>query len=270
MPNDALTGLLAADLRETAVRSRRTTNGPRVAAVLAGGFGTRLRSVVNDRPKILAPAAGRPFVAWVLDWLARAGVETCLICGGYRAAEVHSALGGRFADMELVHLVEATPLGTGGAIRDALEYVASHELLVVNGDSICPAEIGTLWHVHSDRHARGTMLLATVADRSRFGAVEVGPHGEVRSFSEKSQAAGPGLINAGVYVLDRGVVEEIPPGRPCSLEREVFPRLIGQGLYGCPTSAGFLDIGVPEDYAQAPEFLARLTVHTGRRDVPRT
>lgn len=228
------------------------------AAVLAGGLGTRLRAAVADRPKVLANVSGRPFVAYLLDQLADAGVRRVVLCTCYRADQVKAALGLAYRDLQLIYSEEGSPLGTGGALRLALPALTTKCTLVMNGDSFCETDLGQLKAWHDEHQAAGTILLARVADTSRFGSVEMNEQSRVTAFREKSGGGGPGWINAGIYLLRRELLEGIPSGRSVSLERDVFPSWIGRGLYGFRSPEGrFLDIGTPESYAEAEHFLAR-------------
>lgn len=226
------------------------------AVILAGGIGSRLRSVVADRPKVLAAVNGRPFITYLLDQLADAGVASVVISTGYMADKVEAELGPAFRNVRLAYSRECDPLGTGGGLRLALDSTRAATLLVLNGDSYCAADIKALLEFHAAKRATATLTLARVADSSRFGRVETDVTDSVCSFVEKGGPQGPGWINAGIYCLNREVIEEIPTGRPVSLEREVFPKLIGNSLYGFQSDGRFLDIGTPESYAAAERFFA--------------
>jgi D-glycero-alpha-D-manno-heptose 1-phosphate guanylyltransferase len=231
------------------------------AFVLAGGLGTRLRSVVSDRPKVLALVAGRPYLAHLLDQLADAGVRRAVLCTGYRADQVRATFGIRYRELDLSYSEEDQPLGTAGALRLALPQADSEILLVLNGDSYCAADLSAFWRFHAGHRPQGSsasLVLTEVANTLRFGRVEVNSHGVVTRFLEKGDTAGPGLINAGVYLLDRSLVEPVPTGQPVSLERDLYPNWIGRGLYGCATASEFIDIGTPESYAVADRFFHSL------------
>jgi NDP-sugar pyrophosphorylase family protein len=220
--------------------------------ILAGGRGTRLQSVPGDVPKPLRPVNGRPFLSYLVDQVRGAGARRIILSLGYRP----DAFGDFSAREGLEVSVESSPLGTGGGLRTALPLLRSDTLVAMNGDSYAAVDLGLLAALHRRRKARATMLLAEIADASRYGRVEIDEDGSVLSFSEKGEA-GPGLINAGVYVLQRAVVAEIPPGRAVSLERETFPSLIGTGFFGEPGSFAFMDIGTPESYAASSEFFQK-------------
>lgn len=231
------------------------------AVILAGGLGTRLRSVVSDRPKVLAEVGGRPFLELLLDQVAAAGIRRTILCTGYLGDQVETRLGPSYKDVALLYSREAEPLGTGGALRLALPKIASPAVLVLNGDSYCDWDADDLYGAHRRSRAQATMLLVRVSDARRFGRVVVDGSGRIVRFTEKSDDPSPALINAGIYLLARGIIERLEPGKPLSLEREVFPTLIGHGLYGHPTRGQLWDIGIPEAYAEAgielPERLSR-------------
>jgi len=226
------------------------------AAILAGGLGTRLRSVVADRPKVLAGIRGRPFLAFLLDQLADAGLRNAVLCTGYMGHEVRAAFGDSHRGVRLAYSQEPAPLGTGGAIRLAAEQLASPSALVLNGDSYCQLDVGAFWADHCAAGSRATLALVRVDDASRFGQVELDPSHRILRFEEKGARTGAGWINAGMYLIDRQWIEAIPAGRAVSLEREVFPGWIDRGLRGWPGSGPFLDIGTPESYREADRFFA--------------
>jgi D-glycero-alpha-D-manno-heptose 1-phosphate guanylyltransferase len=225
------------------------------AVVLAGGFGTRLRSVVSDRPKVLAPVAGRRFVAYLLDQLADAGFQQTIVCTGHLGDQVREAFGNRWRKLQLRYSQEPEPLGTAGALRYALDSFPMDEMLVLNGDSFCEVDLRALAELHHSRRAAATIAVTEVPDAGRYGGVKIDAAGAVSSFAEKG-TAGPGLINAGVYALDRQFVASIPSGIEVSLERDCFPQIIGKGLYAHRVDGRFLDIGTPDSFAAAQNLLA--------------
>jgi len=229
------------------------------AAVLAGGLGTRLRPAVADRPKVLAPVLGRPFVAHLLDSLVAAGVRRIVLLTGWRGDEVRRALGDRHGDAELAYSEEPAPLGTGGALRRAAAVLDSSPILLLNGDSYFGADLGAFAAFHRRRCADASLALTRVADAGRYGRVDASPAGRVTAFAEKAAGGGPGWVNAGVYLIRRRLVEEIPPGRPLSLERDLLPAWAATwAVYGRKAAGPFLDVGTPESYAAAGDFFAAL------------
>jgi len=223
-------------------------------AVLAGGLGTRLRSVVNDRPKVLAPVRGRPFLAYILDQLARAGLAEVVLLTGYQAEQVRASFGECHGSVHLTYSPEPEPLGTGGATRYALSRFSRPAVLLMNGDSYCDVDLSAFLDSHRVQRAQISMVVSRVADTSRFGRVNLDPGGRVAGFEEKG-ASGAGWINAGIYLLELPVIARIPPGRPVSLERDVLRFATGQAGFRAFGSRGkFLDIGTPESFQEAEEF----------------
>jgi D-glycero-alpha-D-manno-heptose 1-phosphate guanylyltransferase len=224
------------------------------AVVLAGGLGTRLRSVLSDRPKALALIHGRPFLAYLFDQLINAGIFRVVLCLGFGSRQIRECFGESYRGLCIVHSEEPTPLGTAGALRLALPILRSNPVLVINGDSYCEVDLESFWTSHQKRRASVSMVLARVPDTDRFGRIELGARDAVISFQEKGNTSGDGLINAGLYLIDRALIDEIPADISCSLEREIFPSWIGRGFYGFATTAKFLDIGTPEAYASSEAF----------------
>jgi NDP-sugar pyrophosphorylase family protein len=232
------------------------------AAILAGGLGTRLRRVVPDRPKVLADVGGRPFLAYLLDALAERHVRRVVICTGYRAGQVREALGSTFRGMALAYSQEETPLGTGGALRQALPLLASDDVLVMNGDSYCRVDVGEFLRFHRSlpHPPVASIVVVQVRDAGRFGRVLFDRSGRITAFEEKKRSAGGGWVNAGLYLLSRNRISEIPADTEVSLERELFPKWIGGGMHAWRSEGPFIDIGSPASYRKACSFF-RLPDH---------
>lgn len=223
-------------------------------AILAGGLGTRLREVVADKPKVLAEVNGRPFLTYLLDQLAGAGIRRVVLCTGYLAERVTHVLGDHYYGIELLYSEETSPLGTGGALRLALPMLSSDPVLVMNGDSFCDADLSWFWKQHNNSMAKVSLTLAHVADVSRYGSVILASDNAITHFAEKGNQKREGLINAGIYLLARSVIESIPKGQAVSIEQAVFPSLIGYGLYGFSQAVQFIDIGIPADLSAATKL----------------
>lgn len=220
------------------------------AAILAGGLGMRLRSVVSDRPKVLAPVAGRPFLARLLDQLRAAGLREVSLLTGFAAEMIEAEFGDRYRGVKLSYSREPEPLGTGGALRLALPLLQGETILLLNGDSYCDANIGELLNGGGVL----TMTLTHVPDGSRYGRVIADESHRVLRFEEKNGIAEPAWINAGIYAIRRDAIEAIPAGRAVSLERDVLPEWVSRGVvFGVP-GGRFIDIGTPESFAAAEEF----------------
>ncbi|MBA2720936.1 MAG: NTP transferase domain-containing protein [Chloroflexi bacterium] len=227
------------------------------ALVLAGGLGTRLRSVVGAAPKALAPVGGRPFLHYLLAQLQRNGFDDVTVCTGYGADAVRSFVGsGATWGLRVDCSDEPQPLGTGGAIRLAIGRHPDKRFVVLNGDSFFDIVLADLIAAHEAMAGLVTLAACRLSAAGRFGTVDIGPDGDVRAFREKDQA-GPAEINAGVYVLERAAVEGLPAGTPISLERDIFPSLIAPDpatgrtgrLRATVYEAFFADIGIPADHA---------------------
>jgi NDP-sugar pyrophosphorylase family protein len=227
------------------------------AVILAGGRGTRLRSVLPHQPKVMAEFHGRPFLAYLLDQLVAGGVQKVVLCTGYRGEEIRTRLGDAYGPVPLTYSHEDEPLGTGGALRLALPVLDSDPVMVMNGDSLIEADLQDFLAWFLGRPAAAALLLTRVEDTARFGRVEVAGDGSITNFQEKG-VPGPGWINAGVYLLKKAVLELMEPRRFLSLEGDLLPTLVGQGLYGQRVAGKFIDIGTPESYAEGVEFLRRL------------
>jgi mannose-1-phosphate guanylyltransferase len=223
------------------------------ALVLAGGEGTRLRPLTYTTPKPVLPLAGRPFLSFMLDWLGRHGVDEVILSCGFLSGGVKSVLGDIYQGMRLRYLIEEEPLGTAGPVRLAYDAgVLEERLFVLNGDVLTDMDLTAELVQHGERGARATLALVAVDDTSSYGVVPTGEDCRVEAFLEKTGGAVPtNRINAGVYVIERDVAEEIDPGRAASFEREIFPRLVGDGLYGWLADGYWIDIGTPDRYLEA-------------------
>ena len=228
------------------------------AIILVGGEGRRLRPLTDTRPKPMMPLVDRPFVTHQLDQLRRFGVTNVIFSCGYRP----EALEGHFGDgsqigMRVRYVVDPMPLGTAGAIKNAEPLLSGARTLVLNGDVLTDLDISALVDQHESAQVSGTLALTPVEDPSRYGLVRLLADRRVEAFVEKPAAeelrpGEPYLINAGTYLLERDVLDAIPPGETCSIERDVFPGLAAAGrLAGFPSDSYWLDIGTPESYLQA-------------------
>jgi len=225
------------------------------AVLLVGGMGTRLRTVLPSTPKPLASLGEASFLHLLLRQLQIQGIRQVIMCTGYLADQIEREFGdGRDWDVSITYSRESQPMGTGGAVKLAQAYIGeAGEVLVMNGDSFTEVDFSDLFQFH--RAKRGLISLATVKvdNASRYGTLRVDSNNRVLAFLEKTGSDAPGLINAGVYVFDRAVLDHIPDGAS-SLERDVFPRTIQHGIYALSTKGVFIDIGTPEDYVRAQKL----------------
>lgn len=221
----------------------------REAIVLAGGFGTRLKKLVHNVPKPMAIVAGRPFLEILLDLLEKKGFERIILSIGFMGQQIKTHFGNSYHSMELVYVVEDEPLGTGGAIKLAMKQVRSDCVYVLNGDTFIDIEadeIETQWGIHR----RPIIIAREVPDTSRYGRLVVAS-GILTEFIEKKQA-GPGLVNAGCYLLNHMPNEAFPDIDKFSFEERCLGPGISRGEFDVFLVTGkFIDIGVPEDYIRA-------------------
>lgn len=225
------------------------------AIILAGGLGTRLREVVADVPKPLAPVAGRPFLARVLDMLAAQGLRCVVLATGHQGDVVEATLGHAWQGMALRYSRESKPLGTGGAIALAMTHITNDVCFVLNGDSWLELDYAAFDAATRGLGARLGVALAAVPDVARYGAVRVAGV-RIAGFAEKG-GKGPGLVNAGVYRVERGLLAGMPSGEAFSFERDVLvPAVAREAVAAFPQTRGFIDIGVPDDYRRAQERFA--------------
>lgn len=227
------------------------------AVILAGGLGTRLRSVVADKPKVLAEVRGRPFLTYLFDQVAQAGITRVVVCTGYLGEQICDAFGDSYETLDLRYSQEDSPLGTAGALRLALPMCLSEHILVMNGDSYCDAHLSTFYRWFRAHQAAAAIVANAVPDTARYGRIELEPDGRILEFVEKQSSGDAGWINGGIYLLPRDLLSTIPENAAISLEREIFPTWIRRGLYGYRNSGNFLDIGTPESYAAAEAFFSQ-------------
>ena len=236
------------------------------AIMLVGGLGTRLRSVVPSTPKVLASIGEKSFLELLVRQLRTQGIRHLVMCTGYLAEQVESKFGdGRNWDVSIEYSKEEMPLGTAGAVKLARRYLRDiPEFLVLNGDSFLEVDFQSLMAFHRAHDgAIATMAVLGVENASRYGTVHVDASGRVTGFTEKTGSETPGLVNGGIYIFGQSVLQCIPEG-PASLERDVFPGLLDQGVYAQEQHGMFIDIGTPVDYARAQELLRSLS-ETGTR-----
>jgi mannose-1-phosphate guanylyltransferase len=227
------------------------------ALILVGGEGTRLRPLTTTVPKPILPLANRPFITYMIEWLAAYGVDEVVLSCMFLSGDIRRVLGEReWKGTRLHYVEEPEPRGTAGAVKYA-EAVLGERFAVLNGDILTDFDLSALWRAHEETGARGTIALIEVEDPSAYGLVLTDSDGHVTDFVEKPQHAPPGgaFINAGAYVLEREVLAPLADDRPVSFEREVFPSLVGNGLFGFRAEGYWLDIGTPERYLEATRYL---------------
>ena len=230
----------------------------REAIVLAGGFGTRLQTVVSEVPKPMAPVAGKPFLQYILDYLIDQQVDHVVLAVGYLREVIIGEFGNAYKSLRLTYSIEEEPLGTGGGILQACQYTSSDQVFVINGDTFFHVDLAELADVHNTNNALLTVALKRMEKFDRYGTVDVNADGKIVGFLEKKYLD-EGLINGGVYCLNKDVFPADMPAR-FSFEKEILEKEIANGrIFGMRSEGYFIDIGIPEDYARAQIDFKSLT-----------
>jgi D-glycero-alpha-D-manno-heptose 1-phosphate guanylyltransferase len=230
------------------------------AIILAGGLGTRLREIISDLPKVLAPVNNRPFLDVILSFLNKCGcVQRVVIAVGYLADKVMKEYTDRHEyGFEILFSEEKELLGTGGAIGKALPYTKTEDVLALNGDSYVDVNIADLIETHKKKHAVMTIVLTEVENTSRYGRVKLNSEQRIVSFEEKTAGQAGDYINAGMYLFNRELFYSIQKNGTISLEKELLPIFLEKGVYGHITHGKFMDIGVPETYRMAKTYFQEI------------
>ncbi len=229
------------------------------AIILAGGFGTRLRKVLEDVPKPMAPINGRPFLEYQLNYLKSFGINRAVLSIGYLSHQIQSHFGSSFNGIEIVYAVEKTPLGTGGGIKLAYNELKTNEAVVVNGDTLFEVNIEDFFKLHRAKSSLFSLALRELDDVSRYGNVLINDENQIYKFAEKGSHHGEGLINGGVYIIHAEFFENTNLPKKFSMEKDVFESCYKKrNFYGFPFSNYFLDIGIPEDFEKAQDDFPKL------------
>jgi NDP-sugar pyrophosphorylase family protein len=242
------------------------------AMLVCGGAGLRLRSITGDVPKAMASIAGRPFLELLLRQLRRHGFQRVILAVGHREDVIRSHFGESAFGLQLAYSAESLPLGTGGALRKAVDVVKSDSLLIMNGDSYTDADLPKFVAAYRESKADASVLLIPADERDDCGTVLVSEGGRLVRFEEKQDSFHAPYFNAGVYMMSRQLLYEIPPGLEISVERELLPRWLKQGkdITGFVCLGRCIDIGTPERYRDAQDILANVELdasalqHEGR------
>jgi mannose-1-phosphate guanylyltransferase len=238
------------------------------AVILVGGEGTRLRPLTSTVPKPVVPLVDRPFISFMLEWLGQHGVDDVIMSCGFLATSVRNVLGdGSGLGIRLRFVEEPDPRGTAGALKFA-EPMLDERFLMLNGDVLTDLDLTEQIAQHERTAAKATLALVPVADPTAYGLVHLHEDHSVRDCLEQPSpdAIDTNLISAGAYVLEREILELVPQDRNVSIEREVWPLLVGNGLYGFPSDAYWLDIGSPERYLQGTFDIIEGNVETAVRE----
>lgn len=238
------------------------------AVLLVGGMGTRLQSVLPTTPKPLAPLGEISFLELLILQLRSQGIRRLVMCTGHRAEQIDKECGdGQKWEMAIEYSRESQPLGTGGALKFAEPLLRqSDEFLVMNGDSFLEFDFQQFLEFHRQHYGQASLAVRNVPDASRYGAVQLASDKRVTGFCEKNNSGAPGVVNGGVYLFNRAVLQHFPDG-PSSLERDIFPLLLNHGVYAMEQSGIFIDIGTPDDYARA-QMMAQSLRQAANADMP--
>jgi D-glycero-alpha-D-manno-heptose 1-phosphate guanylyltransferase len=228
------------------------------AVILAGGKGTRMQDILVNIPKPMAPVRGKPFLDYLLSFLQRNGIHKVILSVGYQHDKIQAYFGEGSDDMNIVYAIEKEPLGTGGGLLNALKFVSSRQILVLNGDSFFEIDLGKFYKFSMLKQATACIALAYVSHTGRYGTIFMDVDQRVTGFREKGNGDGPGYINAGIYIIDRSFNDHIGFEMAFSLERDYFERYYKDTrMFGFPSDAYFIDIGIPEDYQKAQDEFKR-------------
>jgi len=222
--------------------------------ILCGGLGKRLRSIIADRPKPMAEVKNRPFLDILIRYVSSYGFKRFILCTGYKGEMIRRYYKAGGGDLKIVFSEEKEPLGTGGALKNAENFIQSDVFLSLNGDSFCQMNMQDFLAFHRAKKAELSIALAAIEKDADYGVVSLGSNNRIVSFNEKGVADGNGFINAGVYLFNKDVLKSIPSDKKYSLEYELFPNILHKGIYGYITHAELIDIGTPERYETAKEF----------------
>lgn len=226
--------------------------------ILAGGLGTRLREVTGDTPKAMALVNERPFLEYLLDHLELYGLKKVILATGYRHEVLANHFKHKYRYLKIEYSTEDEPLGTGGAIRKALGLCETRRVLIMNGDTLFKVNLGKLYDFCLVQKSRLTVVLRETDDLSRYGSVEMDNHAIITRFVEKGTSNGQGLINGGVYALERSLMEEIALPERFSFEKDFLERYSSEVLiHGMICKQYFIDIGIPADYEKAQTDFAQ-------------
>ena len=221
------------------------------AIILAGGLGTRLKSEVPDLPKCMAPVAGKPFIDYVIKYLIEQGVNGFIFSLGYKHDVVINHLESTWPNIKYEVAIEKNPLGTGGGIRFASKKVKSKSFFVLNGDTYFDVDLLSMFKNHESNNAQITVALKQMVNFDRYGSVLINETNQISAFREKT-SVDSGLINGGIYLIKKSLIEEISVEDPFSCEKEVLEKYIQKNfIYGFVSDGYFIDIGIPEDFKKA-------------------
>ena len=225
------------------------------AIILCGGMGTRLQSVLSDKPKPMADFNDRPFLDLLIDYVGNFGFKRFVLCSGHKGDLIKEYFEKKDGGKTYVISQEVSPLGTAGALKNAESAITTDVFLAMNGDSFCPIDLNSFLNFHCSKNTLASIALAPMEDAKDYGRVALEENDQIISFDEKANAPSPDWVNAGLYIFNKTILGHIPTGQKVSLEQEIFPSLIGKGLFGFTTQSQLLDIGTPDRLELARKIL---------------
>jgi len=226
--------------------------------ILAGGLGKRLHSVTGGAQKVLAKIGNQPFLEILIDYIASQGATRFILCVGHGSDEVEKYFQDKYRDREIIFSREDSPLGTGGAIKQASRLVKSEHFLAMNGDCFCVIDYKSFIAFHQKQKSKATLAVTLLSDARDYGTIEIASNGTIEAFKEKQPIAAQAFINTGTYCFNREVFSLVDTPLKFSIEYDFFPHLVGQGFYAFKVENRFIDIGTPERYSWAQEHLKAL------------
>jgi len=222
--------------------------------ILCGGLGTRLRTVTGDAPKVMAEINGEPFLDFVIRYLMQEGARRIILCAGYKAEELVDHYKKKFSEIEIEFSIEKERLGTGGAFKNAESLIQSEYFFGLNGDCFTPVDYKALVDFKDRHKAKGALILTKVDNPKDFGTILTDAEDSILEFREKEDSPTSAYINAGVYLFKRDVLDQMPSGA-FSIEYDFFPKMVDHAFYGMKVDKPFIDIGTPERFAWAQQYL---------------
>lgn len=238
--------------------SRTLNAGVIDVVILCGGLGTRLQNVLKDKPKPMADFNDRPFLDLLIEYVGRFGFQRFILCSGHKGDAIKEYFENKNDGKAYAISQETSPLGTAGAIKHAEPMINSDVFLAMNGDSFCEINFTSFMNFHHSKNAPVSVALAPMEDASDYGGVALGANDTIIRFDEKKSTSPSGWVNAGIYLINKSILDRIPTGEKVSLEQELFPSIAGHGLFGFTTQSQLLDIGTPERLKRARQLLTEL------------
>jgi len=227
------------------------------AIIIAGGKGTRLKTVINDMPKPMAPVNNRPFLSIIFDQLIAGGIKSAVLAVGYKWEQISAYYGNKYKTLDLQYAVEKTPLGTGGAIKNAVQYIKSGSFFTLNGDTFFDVDFNELMNFHKNKNADLSLSLKAMQNFDRYGSVKIDSGNKIIAFEEK-QFKENGYINGGIYCMNKNIFD-IVSGEKFSFEKDLMEAKLNElNIYGKVFDKYFIDIGIPEDYEKAKEYFFKV------------